>query len=530
MTTRLTTLAMALCMGAGTALAQDAPAEPSNGKAPDLTALIGEPVLEPGTKSGAKDLRATLEPYLSAEAFESGVVSIAPVDEGYRLTFALQKLVDSIPEAEGMAIEVSDYSMLVSEQPDGLWFIATGGPLSFSYDLDMPPDAAADASLPQSIEYDIEALDMAGYYDPAIATYARLEGFIGTARQVQTSAEGTVTAVTEPIRMRMTGRAGSDGTADAEIIQFGGAARQEMDVPLDPADPQSSLPVVISNGATESVTIGKGLKSLELLRLYAVGLQLMQNPERAGSLEAFKSALQAALPVWTNLANDTKVAGFTVDLGSFGSGQVGSLDVDMDLDGINEAGDYTMAYDLSDISVTSPFVPEWANALIPTRMSLRLNAENVDLMRPAAIAISDLRLDADAPISDEAGTRILDLFRTSQASYGLRDSVVQGRDYRIAYSAEFDAGDVLLDIEAEGIDAVIASLQEASQQYPEALQGVSFLQIAKGFGRPTGDDALQWTVAVAGDGSVTVNGAMLKGPDVEPLPGTGISPRNDGDL
>ncbi|MEN3792196.1 hypothetical protein [Fulvimarina sp. MAC3] len=528
MTTRLAALTIALSLTAGsltvgTALAQTA-SDAIVSAAPDLKALVDTPVLQPGDESGAAELRTSLEPYVTKQAFENGVISIEPTDEGYRLDFALQALIDSIPAAKDMSITISDYSVLVSEQPDGRWYVSASGPLAFGYKLDTPPGAPHNDAVPQSVEYDTETMDWTGYFDPSIATYSNWEGYFGKTRQVQRSTDGTVTAVTEPIRVQFSGRPATDGTVDMEVIQFGGGARQEMNVPLDPANPQSILPIVISNGAAESVTIGKEVKTKELLRLYAVGLQLIQDPERKGLLEELKSALQMALPLWTDLASETKVSGFNVDLGSFGSGQVGSLDFDMDLDGISEAGDYTMAYDLSDMSVSSPFVPEWANALIPTRVLIRFDAENVDLWRPAAVLISDLRLDPKAPISEEAKGKIIELFKTSQAKLGLKNSAVTGRNYHIDYSAEFEDGDVAVQVQAEGIDAVIASLQEASQQYPEALQGVSFLQIAKGFGRPAGDDALEWNVDIASDGSVTVNGAMLKGPDPTPLPGSGNQP------
>ncbi|MER0237362.1 hypothetical protein [Fulvimarina sp. MAC8] len=516
MTTRLTVLTMALSVTTGIALAQDA----TEGK-PDLRALVDEPVLQPGNDSGAAELRTSLEPYLTKEAFESGVVSIEPVDEGYSLDFDLQALVDSFLEAEDISLKVSDYSVLISEQPNGQWFVSSSGPLSFSYATDTPPEATIDATFPQSIDYEIETMDWAGYYDPDIATYTKFEAYLGKTRQVQTSAEGTVTTTTEPIRMRFTGSPGVNGTADVEVLQFGGASRQEMQIPLDPADPQANIPIVIASGTTEGVTIGRNLKSADMLRLYSVGIELIQNPEREGLLEDVKAALEGALPLWDNLAAEVKIAGFNVDVGTFGSGRVGSLDFDMDFDGISDSGHYTIVYDLSDISVTSPFVPEWANALIPTQMRFGLDASNIDLAEPAAILISDLRLDSDEPIPDETVEEIRELFRTSQAKLGLGNSTVTGHDYRVDYSAEFEDGDVAVEVEAEGIDAVIARLQEASQQYPEALQGVSFLQIAKGFGKPTGEDTLEWNVDIASDGSITVNGAMLKRPDPQPLPDSG---------
>ncbi|WP_158555126.1 hypothetical protein [Fulvimarina endophytica] len=501
-------LACAVCLATGSVLAEENPPQRS-----DLAALLGEPVLRAGDESGADRLRSSLELYLTAAAFENGIVSIEPVDEGYRITARLSELGEEIAGLEDISLRMDDYAILVSEQPDGRWFVASSGPFAMSLSFRSPSGEPGGAQIVQRLDYEVGSHEWAGYWDPEVQSFTRAEGYLGTVRQVETNPAGTTTTTSEPIRTRFTGEVGEDGGLNMEAVQSGGAFRQEGTVSLDPRDPESAISFVVQSGDLETVVNGEGMRTAEVMRLYGVGIELLTRPEPGDLLEELKDALRAALPVWTRFASDMKIGGITVDVGPFGSGRIGSADVDMALDGISTTGTYSIRYGLTDIAITSPFVPEWASALIPDRVVFEAEATDVDLLEPATLLISDLRLNAEAPVSRQTLTKVDDLFQASGASFGIVDSSIAGRGYRIDYSADFADGDVSVDVRAEGIDTLIAGLQEAGRDYPQALQGVSVLQMAKGFGRPVGDGALEWAATFGRDQSITVNGAMLRAPE-----------------
>ncbi|RVA09597.1 hypothetical protein EN932_22165, partial [Mesorhizobium sp. M7A.F.Ca.US.002.01.1.1] len=59
----------------------------------------------------------------------------------------------------------------------------------------------------------------------------------------------------------------------------------------------------------------------------------------------------------------------------------------------------------------------------------------------------------------------------------------------------------------------VEGLQEAAKSEPEVAQYVPVALMAKGFGKTLPDGRLEWIVNAKADGSVTVNGVMLKPAD-----------------
>ncbi|WP_292156994.1 hypothetical protein [Mesorhizobium sp.] len=79
-------------------------------------------------------------------------------------------------------------------------------------------------------------------------------------------------------------------------------------------------------------------------------------------------------------------------------------------------------------------------------------------------------------------------------------------------------------IDIAGYDKIVESLQTAAKSEPEAAQYFPVVLAVKGFGKTLPDGRLEWVINTKADGSVTVNGAMLKPadpvdprPDVDPL-------------
>ncbi len=64
-----------------------------------------------------------------------------------------------------------------------------------------------------------------------------------------------------------------------------------------------------------------------------------------------------------------------------------------------------------------------------------------------------------------------------------------------------------------GYDKLVEGLQEAAKSEPEVAQYVPVALAVKGFGKTLPDGRLEWIVNAAPDGSVTVNGVMLKPAD-----------------
>jgi acylphosphatase len=73
--------------------------------------------------------------------------------------------------------------------------------------------------------------------------------------------------------------------------------------------------------------------------------------------------------------------------------------------------------------------------------------------------------------------------------------------------------DANVTIDVAGYDKIVASLQEAAKTEPEAAQYFPIALAIKGFGKTLPDGRIEWAINAKPDGSVIVNGAMLKQPD-----------------
>jgi hypothetical protein len=73
--------------------------------------------------------------------------------------------------------------------------------------------------------------------------------------------------------------------------------------------------------------------------------------------------------------------------------------------------------------------------------------------------------------------------------------------------------DANLTVDVAGFDKIMAHLQEAAKAEPQVGQYVPVALMVKGFAKTLPDGRLEWAVSTKADGSVTVNGVMLKPAD-----------------
>jgi hypothetical protein len=68
-------------------------------------------------------------------------------------------------------------------------------------------------------------------------------------------------------------------------------------------------------------------------------------------------------------------------------------------------------------------------------------------------------------------------------------------------------------VDVAGYDKIVDALKEGAKSDEQMAQAFPFALAVKGFGRTLPDGRLEWVINTKADGSVAVNGAMLKGPD-----------------
>jgi hypothetical protein len=82
-------------------------------------------------------------------------------------------------------------------------------------------------------------------------------------------------------------------------------------------------------------------------------------------------------------------------------------------------------------------------------------------------------------------------------------------------------------VDVAGFDKIVEGLQEAAKSEPEVAQYVPVALMVKGFGKTLTDGRMEWAINAKPDGSVLVNGVMLKPAD--PVEDDSIDDGDSGD-
>ncbi|TIW99177.1 MAG: hypothetical protein E5V59_07665, partial [Mesorhizobium sp.] len=164
----------------------------------------------------------------------------------------------------------------------------------------------------------------------------------------------------------------------------------------------------------------------------------------------------------------------------------------------------------SGLTVPTQLLPSWSVGLLPTDIDLNFGGANIDLDSMAKKAIEAFDLNQNPPLSAEFGEQLKAGFMAKTPKVVLGHSTVKNKDTEIALEGEMTfhgekpEGNVTIDV--AGFDKLVEGLQEVAQYVPVAL-------MAKGFGKTLPDGLLEWVVDAKADGSVAVNGVMLKPAD-----------------
>jgi acylphosphatase len=215
-------------------------------------------------------------------------------------------------------------------------------------------------------------------------------------------------------------------------------------------------------------------------------------------------------------------------VGSFGATKVG---VAFGMDGVARNGTINYGIKASGLSIPQHLVPAWSVALLPTDIDLNFGGANIDLDTMAKKAIEAFDLNQNPPLSEEFGEGLKAGFLANGPKVVVGHSTVKNGAVEIALEGDMtfpdgEKPDANVTIDVTGYDKIVASLQEAAKTDPQASQAFTGALAIKGFAKTLPDGRIEWVINARHDGSVTVNGAMLKGPDpaVEDGAGQDVSP------
>lgn len=496
-------LALTLVLGAP-ARAQTAPVASAGSQVPKVS-------------EGVAALRRTLEAYLTAVPFERGILRLDTDPAGQRLT------IDPAPvltDLLGSVVRFRPLRVLLAERADGNWDVSSDDAI----------DAEASPTLngqTQSFLYRQDSQSFRGVFSPALATFTQGEARASGTRSEQRDAQSTSLSTIDAVQLTTSASPNPAGGADIEFQQTYDGYRQAMTFQIPEAEgtPFQRFDLEVGAGAVRSEGRAEGARTVAIRDLYALVLRhaeaLEADPKAAlaGPFGAeLKTALREILPLWTNLTGSASADTLRVS-SLYGQLTMAEARQDVRVSGIGAEAGFDIDMAVSKLGIESAFLPPWTATLLPQDIRFGFAMSGVDLAAPAEIALREIDFAKDPPLSPDAQARIAATFDPTKLRSLLKPSLVRAQDYDIAFSGAFQfAGakpEARVAVDVGGFDRAVATLQAAAATQPDLFQAVGILQFAKGIGRPREDGRLEWIVDAKSDGSVSVNGTMLKGPDPE---------------
>lgn len=479
-----------------------------------------------GTALGAATLRAALKDYLGPIPFDGGFVTIEPDPKGYRITFGAKgSFATEMPGGGSVSTTLTPYSMVVSQRSDGDWRVDSDGAIAMSYDAEI-------AGQKTHVDYAINGLRMSGVYDPEIRAFLTATGGIEEMTVAQQQPTGEIAIKVGPQTFETRAEPDADGHVDYRLSQRATGFTETIRMPLDPAEPDKLVDIVFNAGGYTLETQAAGLRTRPITDLFALLLR-NADKDRIRAAEAdLKRLAGDSLPLWTSISGENGMTDIAVET-PYGSVGIADARIGVTADGIVEDGTYRYSFASSGMTYDIAAIPAWATPLIPRDVTMDVVGAGVDLATPMRILLANLDLSADKPVSDEAGQEILASFEAHRPTLRLENVRLAARDYQFTMNGEVrfetEKPETRFDIVATGLDTALKALQDAGAQDPAALQGFAFGSMAKGFGKPLGDDRTGWLIETAADGSVKINGVTIKGPDAPAPEAPAITPETAPD-
>jgi hypothetical protein len=464
---------------------------------------------------GAARLTDDLARYFSRPAFDKGVLNVFATRDSYRLTIDLHALLELLPKQDNIQLDFPNYEMRLTPRDHGTWRVEGEPDFGGSFTVHDP-------SVRQDMTVSLSGLAFDGVYDPALAYFSSA-----------TTSQSRMTITSSDPKQHVEATTGTAiGVVSAVAAPSGGvdlAVRQTITDFVETVDVKNpkaganlaggKIPVTFRSPNLVVEMTGKGVRSRSFLDLWAF---IVANPSdemlKARQAE-FKSLLRAALPVWQRIDGSYRFKDIAVEtpMANFGASEIG---ISVGMDGVSSSGTVDYGISASKLNIPASIVPAWAAPLLPTDVDLHFGGADIALDGVAGKAIDALDLSRDPPIPAEAQNAIRAEFMAHLPKVVMQRSVVKNGDISVSMEGEMswptgrsDKPDAVMTIAVKGYDKITAVLQEAAKSEPEANQAFTGALMAKGFAKTLPDGSLEWKVGVKPDGSVSINGVTIKGPD-----------------
>jgi len=457
--------------------------------------------------AGAQRLADDLARYVSRAAFDKHIVAVSPEGDAYKISIDFKALAAAVSPMDPRAkIELTPFAILVKSSPAGTWDVTSDAWPAGSLEFEGPQGL-------QSTQWTIDGAKFNGVFDPALGGFlsgtASQNGMTFSSKEAQQSVQATIGAGTAT----MSGAPSAGGGMDLTLSETFADFVEDIQV-LDPSG-GGNMPMKMKASKLSIEASAKGYRTRALLDLVAFAVNAAEKNLKPAA-EEVRQQLRPVLPIWDHLDAAYSFADFMVEtpVGAFGAQALG---VGMGLDGAIQNA--AMNYKMSGAGLSAPLqlVPGWAHPLLPTDFEVNVGAVGLNLDSAAQKLVANLDITREPPVPQEVMDQIGAEFMANPPKVVISKSTVRNKDTEVMAEGEvtFPGGkpDANIAFEVVGYDKVVTAIEASVKDYPENAQILPVALAAKGFAKALPDGRLRWELMVKGDGSVSVNGVTLKGPD-----------------
>ena len=456
---------------------------------------------------GAKQLSDDLARYFGKQAFDKGVLKVSVEGDAYKIALDIKALVNAVPEQKLLKFDMAPYALMVKPRSDGSWDVSSNFSQGASFEFDGPEGR-------QSMEFTIKDGKLTSVYDPALAAFTNatssLAGMTMTSRDAKQQAEASTGAGTATVVATKSANGGVDFTATQKVSDF------VETIKVNDPDNGMNFPLTLKTPELSVDATGKGVRTKPLLDLLAFAVANEDEAKLKANQAELKSLMLAALPIWQRVDGNYGFKDFIVEspIGEFGAKQFSTA---FGMDGVSQNGKVDYTIKATGLTIPHQTLPQWTVPLLPTDIDLNFGGANIDLDTMAKKAIEAFDLNKEPPLSDEFGKALVADFKAKNPKVVIGHSTVKNGDIEVALEGEMtfpgEKPDATVTIDVAGYDKIVDALKEGAKSDEQMAQAFPFALAVKGFGKTLPDGRLEWMINTKADGSVTVNGAMLKGPD-----------------
>lgn len=466
---------------------------------------------------GAEALTATLKRYIGQTIFDKKVLGVTPDGDAYKLTLDVDAAMKAWPSKdETMTVSPMQYSLRLKPQAGGAWGV------SFALDSAGSVESKS-AGKPASGKWSTSGNRGEGVFDPAIGYFSSASGVYGPMElAIDEQSDGAKTSTAVRISSgtyTVTGKAGANGGTDLNTS----AQMNDFVETIEAKGGEVSVdPVAIRSPKVELASAGVAVRTAELLDLLAFGVANSDKEKITAAQPELKAKLVAALPLWQSIRSGYSFHDIEVvaQQGTFGAAKAG---VDFTMDGITASSAFSYGVTLSGPKYPAGLAPVWMTDILPTDLAVHVGGKNLNLDAPMRKFIAAMDVSKDPPVSEVVSAEIYEEFMAANPVFTVTDTSVSNRDTAFTIEAELTypqwrSGDMTkvagtMTVEASGFEKLEDKLKEAAAIDQQAAQAFPAVLAAKGFAKTLPDGKLQWVVDASPDGSVRINGTMIKGPD-----------------